>query len=243
MISYLDKMNLRPAEKRLVVFAAIAVFVVVNLIFVVPSFGEWGRIEQQIKDSRVQLDKYAVEVRKHPVYAKELERLRKIGQAVPSEDQALDVVKTVSSEAARAHLAIQNISGRGGATGKTNLFFEERTASATMNGSEEQLVDFLYYLGKSDSLIRVRAMNLTPDPARMRLNVNFTFVASYQKLPASRAAAQAKSAAAAATTATTTAATSQVTAPVASPFKAPPTYPKTNRPTRLTTNQAVAPRK
>ena len=75
MISYLDKLNLRPAEKRLVVFASIALFVVVNLIFVVPSFGEWGRIEQQMKDSQVQLDKYAVEVRKQPVYAKELERL------------------------------------------------------------------------------------------------------------------------------------------------------------------------
>lgn len=232
MISYLDKMNLRPAEKRLVVFAAIALFVVVNLIFVVPSFGEWGRIEQQIKDARVQLDKYAVEVRKHPAYAKELERLRKIGQAVPSEDQALDVVKTVSSEAARAHLAIQNISGRGGAVGKTNLFFEERTASATMNGSEEQLVDFLYFLGKSDSLIRVRAMNLSPDPARMRLNVNFTFVASYQKVSASRAAAQPKAVS-----------TSQLTAPIASPFKAAQTFPKTNRPARLftVTNQAAVP--
>jgi len=234
MISYLDKMNLRPAEKRLVVFAAIALFVVVNLIFVVPSFGEWGRIEQQIKDARVRLDKYAVEVRKQPVYAKELERLRKIGQAVPSEDQALDVVKTVSSEAARAHIAVQNISGRGGSVGKTNLFFEERSASATMNGSEEQLVDFLYFLGKSDSLIRVKAMTLNPDPARMRLNVSFTFVASYQKASASRSSASAQLKAAS---------TSQLTSPVASPFKAAQTFPKTNRPARLSTatNQAAVP--
>lgn len=238
MISYLDKLNLRPAEKRLVVFAVIALFVVLNLIFVVPRFGEWEQTDQQIKEVQARLDRYAVEVRKMPVYKKELDRLKTVGQSVPSEDQALDLVKTISSQAALAQMAMQNISAKSGSAGKTNLFFEERTASATLNGTEEQLVDFLYYLGKSDSLIRVRAMNLAPDPARMRLNANMTFVASYQKKAPTKPAGDGKTPAAAGTP------SSSPSAPTASasPFKAPPTYPKTNRPPKVSTNQAVRPK-
>ena len=99
MISYLDKMNLRPGEKRLVVFAALALFVVVNLIFVVPSFGEWGRVEQRMRDAEARLAKYQVEVAKQFYYQKELERLKKIGSAVPPGDQALDMAKTINDQA------------------------------------------------------------------------------------------------------------------------------------------------
>ncbi len=42
---------------------------------------------------------------------------------------------------------------------------------------------FLHALGSGDSMIRVRDMDLRPDPPRYRLNGTITLVASYQKKP------------------------------------------------------------
>lgn len=238
MISYLDKLNLRPAEKRLVVVAALALFGVLNFIFVVPRFGEWARIEQQMKDSQARLDKYATEVNKQGVYKKELDRLRGIGHAVPPEDQALDLSKTISAQAAVSGVSVSSISAdrrTGTSTGKTNLFFEEKSATLTLNSSEQQLVDFLYLLGNGDSLIRAKSMTVVPDNTKMRLNVNMTLVASYQKKPPSKAtvATGGKPAATNAVAAAPTPAFPQ------SPFKAPPPPPpKTNTAGRL--NNALA---
>lgn len=226
MISYLDKLNLRPAEKRLVVLAVLALFIVLNFIFVVPGFGEWGRLEQNMVDAQARLAKYAVEVNKQSFYKKELDRLRKIGQSVPTEDQSLDLATTITAQAGLSGVSVQSISAdRRGSTSKTNLFFEEKTASVTLNASEQQLVDFLYLLGSGDSLIRARVMNLVPDATKMRLNATMSVVASYQKKPAAKptgATAEGKSTS-----------TNQLSAPVASPFRAPPTLPKTNAGVRI----------
>ena len=54
--------------------------------------------------------------------------------------------------------------------------------------SEAQLVDFLYKLGDGNSLIRVRALSLRPDPPRQNLGGNITLIASYQKKPSVRPA-------------------------------------------------------
>ena len=49
--------------------------------------------------------------------------------------------------------------------------------------TEEQLVDFLYKLGSGASMIRVRDLELQPDPPRQHLSANIKLVASYQKNP------------------------------------------------------------
>ena len=233
MISYLDKLNLRPAEKRLVVVAALAFFGVLNFIFVVPQFGEWGRTEQKIRDAQARLDKYAVEVNRQTLYKKEFERLRKIGQSIPAEDQALDMSKTVTSQAALSGVSVQSLvtSDRKANSGaKTNLFFEEKSGSLTVNATEQQLVDFLYLLGSGDSLIRARSMTVTPDPTKMRLNATMTLAASYQRKPPPKPGTSPSP-----NSGTTN---SVVTPSAVSPFKAPPTLPKPSPPSKNSTNAA-----
>jgi hypothetical protein len=44
-------------------------------------------------------------------------------------------------------------------------------------------VDFLYKLGSGASTIRVRDLELQPDPPHQRLSANIRLVASYQKNP------------------------------------------------------------
>lgn len=236
MTSSLDKLNLRPGERRLVVLAGLALFVVLNLIFVVPRFGEWGRSEQQIRDSQARLDKFAVEVNKQSYYKKELERLRLIGQSIPPEDQSLDMSVTVTSQAALSGVSVQSISAdrRVASTSKTNLFFDEKTASLALNSTEQQLVDFLYLLGNGNSLIRARSLTVIPDPSKMRLAATMTLVASYQRKAPARATTAAKAVAGTNAPAVKPGPAGPATAtpapPVASPFKAPPVIPKTNRP-------------
>jgi hypothetical protein len=44
-------------------------------------------------------------------------------------------------------------------------------------------VDFLYKLGSGASMIRVRGLELQPDPPHQHLTANIGLVASYQKNP------------------------------------------------------------
>jgi len=232
MISTIDRLNLRPAEKRLVVAAAVALFIVLNLLFVVNRFGEWGRVEKQIKAAHKRLNDYKVEVDKQPGYKRELDRLQKIGQAIPAEDQALDLSKTVTTQAQLSGVLVQNLvpSVRGTAGARTNIFFEEKSATISLNATEQQLVDFLYLLGSGDSLIRARNMNVSPDPTKMRLNSQMTLVASYQRKPAARSRAGGASKPAA------TAVPAAPSPSTGSPFKAPPKPVPPPRPASIRTN-------
>ena len=229
MISYLDKLNLRPAEKRLVVLAVLALFIVINLIFIVPQFGEWGRLEKDMREMRGRMGKYSVELNKQTYYKKEIERLRRVGQVVAVEDQKLELASKIDSLAAISGVFIQgkNITDRQSTSGgKTNLFFKEQTATVNANATEQQLVDFLYLLGSGDSLIRAKVMNLQRDQTGMRLKADLTLVASYPNREEKKTALPPAKGAN----------TNAPTAPQASPFKPAPTLPRTNLPPRFNTN-------
>ena len=54
MSTSLDSLNLRPQEKRILVVIAVVVFVVLNLVLVVPRFKDYGKIKEQLKATRNQ---------------------------------------------------------------------------------------------------------------------------------------------------------------------------------------------
>ena len=47
MSSYLDRLNLRPFEKRLVVGVGVVLFIVVNAVFVVPHFSDLSQARER----------------------------------------------------------------------------------------------------------------------------------------------------------------------------------------------------
>ena len=47
MTSPLDRLNLRPFEKRLVVVVAVVVFLVINAWIVFPHFSDLGKVQQR----------------------------------------------------------------------------------------------------------------------------------------------------------------------------------------------------
>jgi len=182
--SWFDKLNLRPGERRLVVFVGITVFVLLNAFFVWPQFFEWGKLKRREREAQTNLEKYQREVDHIPQYTRRLAELEKAGASVPSEDQALKLATTISSQAVLSSVFVSGTDPTPRATGgttRTNLFFEEQTSSIRVTTEEKALVDFLYNLGAGSSMIRVRQMSLSPDPPQQRLVGSLTLVASYAK--------------------------------------------------------------
>jgi len=67
---------------------------------------------------------------------------------------------------------------------KDTNFFDEQIVIVDLTAKEESFVNFLYALGASDSMIRVRDMSrLRLDNTGQSLSASVTFVASFQKKP------------------------------------------------------------
>ena len=68
MTSFLDKLNLRPNERRMVVIVALVVFVVLNIWFVWPHFGDWKLVQARVKKAEATLAAYQTEIARQPSY-------------------------------------------------------------------------------------------------------------------------------------------------------------------------------
>jgi hypothetical protein len=185
MTSYLDRLNLRPFEKRLVVGVGAVLFVVLNAWFVVPHFSDLGQAKKRRADALEQMKRWQVEIDQKAKYEAGISKFIKEGQEVQAEDQVNQFARTVQEQQARSGVGIGNF---GRTTTKTNQFFLELTQPVSVQSGEAQLVDFLYSLGSGNSLIRVSELTLRPDAPRQQLNGTVKLVASYQKTPPKKAA-------------------------------------------------------
>src|SRR6266446_5250717 len=99
MTRLLDKLNLRPQERRLVIFVAVVVFVALNWFFVRPYFGELGRYQQRMRDAESDIKKFTAEIQRKPVYIKQISDLSKQGGQVATEDQTTSLTREVDNQA------------------------------------------------------------------------------------------------------------------------------------------------
>ena len=215
MNSLLDKLNLRPQERRLVVIVGLVVFVVLNIWLVWPQFGQVAIWEQRKGDAEKKLKAFKEELARKPQYEKRLKELETQGGYIASEERALSLLKDAQSEALLANLKVTRYdSSQRAVSTRTNAFFDEQILVISVDTGEKELVDFLYNMGARNTLIRVRAMSLRPDPTRMRLQGEITLVENFQKKKP---------------TVTTPVASSKPAAPTAAP-KATNTPPKGTSP-------------
>jgi type II secretory pathway component PulM len=180
--------QLRPLEKRLVVGVGAAVFIVLNAWFVVPHFSDWGKVEQRNQNARKKLEVYNNTLARTNELGREIRILEDQGAEVPLEDQMTHFASTIQSQEVRSGVDQQS-SGKVQST--TNQNFVELSQNVQVSAKEQQLVDFLYNLGASNSLIRVRDMTLHPDQPQQRLIASIRFVGSYQLKSPARSAAPA----------------------------------------------------
>jgi Tfp pilus assembly protein PilO len=194
MTSPLDKLNLRPFEKRLVVGILVVVFLVVNAWVVFPHFSDWSNVQGRMSEAREKLAKWQGVAAEEPKIRRLVDELQKQSSAVPPEEQTFQFTKTILQQAQQSGV---NIVQTGKIFSETNQFFLLQTQSISVTSGEQQLVDFLFNLGSGDSLIRVRDLSLRPDPPRQSLSAGVKLVGSYQKKTPGKAAPAARKTAAA----------------------------------------------
>jgi hypothetical protein len=187
----LQRLNLAPAERRLVVAIGVAVFLVLNYWLVWPRFADWAQLGGQLDDRRQKLEVQRREAERLPNHQAALRKLEGEGVAVPAGDEAAMFLTTVQSLARELRLPVNTwgapMTPRS-APGVTNQFFEERQLSVVSTPAEATLVDFLERLSSADSIFRVRSLTLRPGAVDPRsggptnLDARFTIVASYKKV-------------------------------------------------------------
>lgn len=194
MSSTLDRLNLRPQEKRLVLGVGILVFLLVNYFLVWPRFDDLKTHKSAMERSRKKLREYQAEVDKMPKYKETLAKLEEGNPMVESAEQALLLIRRVQEQAARSGVTLASQRPVPKVNIKTNDFFDEEGLAIVFTSGDKELVEFLVTLSGDNSMIRVRDMDLKPDPSRTQLTCNLTLFASYPKA-VSRGATSAKPAA------------------------------------------------
>ena len=172
-----NSLNLRPAERRLLVVVGLVIFVVVNVWFVWPKFGDLQRVKAQRAQALQKLASYQAEIAKSPEREAEVRRLEAEGSNVTREDQAIELLRAIQKNAVASKVSII---GNSRPTTRTNEFFIEQSQNVNTLSGESQLVDFLYELGSGGSTIRVRDLSIRPEPQRFQLNANIKLVSSYR---------------------------------------------------------------
>ncbi|HXT13882.1 MAG TPA: hypothetical protein VN873_20195 [Candidatus Angelobacter sp.] len=182
--------RLNPSERRFVVGVAVLFFIVANVVWIFPHFGDWGQTRQRMDDSSRKLAQFATGTNQIPDLQKAIDKFEHRGESVPAADQAVHFVRLIQSLAAQSGVIPSSMSSQRQPT-TNNAFFVEQSENITLQSTEKQLVDFLYNLGAGDSLIRVRVLSVQPDQSHTLLTTRATLVASYQKGPIGRTAAPA----------------------------------------------------
>ncbi len=186
-------MTLQPQERRLVVGIGTVVFVVLNLWFVWPHFGDWKRARAALEQERMKLARYQRET--NPAKLADcnarLKQLEGEGSAVATNEQALNLISTINNVALQCGFNIDNnVPVPFSSSSKTNEYFEEKAQNLTFSAAtEKSLVDFLVSLGSANSMIRAKTIQLKPNQSHTHLQGSILIVASYQKAPKSLASA------------------------------------------------------
>lgn len=111
-------------------------------------------------------------------YKEQINKLEGMSSAVVQEEQEVDMSRAINKLEASSGI---NVSRQGRVNTETNNFFIEKSMRIDFSGKESQIVDFLWKLGESDSLVRVSEMRVRPDKNRYKLEGWMELTASYQK--------------------------------------------------------------
>jgi len=173
--------QLRPLERRLAVGVLVVFILVLNWVFIWPHFSDWDNLQQRGAAADQKLAVYQKAISQATGYQKLLKDMENSGEVVAREDQGIDFIRTIQSQASASGVSILNQSKQIANT--NDQFFVEQILNINVLATDEQLVDFLYKLGSGASMIRVRGLELQPDPPHQHLTANIGLVASYQKNP------------------------------------------------------------
>jgi hypothetical protein len=171
--------QLRPLERRMAVGVLVVLLLVLNYVFVWHHFSDWGNLRQHGDAQRQKLQLWQTTIAQSASYDALVKKFSNQGEFVAPENQAIDFTRTIVAQSTASGVGVNNISPS--RTLANDAFFVEQMQNINVVATDSQLVDFLYKLGSSASMIRVLDLELQPDSAKQHLNANIRLVASYQK--------------------------------------------------------------
>ena len=194
MSGWFDRLNLAPTERRWAIFGLCLVGLLLNHWLIWPFFADWDVMVRERTKLEGQKQIFFKEVSKKSSYEKMLKELEGAGGQVMPEEQANRVQQGITAAASTNGVNLGRVSPQlaslRASTSKDTNFFDEQVVIVDLTAKEESFVNFLYALGSSDSMIRVRDMSrLRLDNSGQNLGASVTFVASFQKKPKPAAAA------------------------------------------------------
>jgi hypothetical protein len=183
MSTLLEKLNLRPQELRLVVGATAILFVVLHFWFIQPYFKEWRQTEAALDKAKRTLVAYESVFAQTNEYRRKLEKLEEQGTGLLNPEQAGSLlIRRIGDQARESKVNQNNIQLLRGGGSRANEFFEEQVVDFRFNPTgDKELIDFLVAIGNSDLMVRVKELNLGPDPSQTKLVGSMRLVASFQK--------------------------------------------------------------
>tara|TARA_Y100000588_G_C14062026_1_gene841872 strand:+ start:248 stop:1009 length:762 start_codon:yes stop_codon:yes gene_type:complete len=175
--SIFDKYNMSAGERRVVMF----VLVVLIGVLAWMAFDMIPKPDQtNVKINKINRDLKSWQTERGNVdsYKRQINELEGMSSAVVQEEQEVDMSRAINKLEAASGI---NVSRQGRVNTETNNFFIEKSMRIDFSGKENQIVDFLWKLGESDSLVRVSEMRVRPDKNRYKLEGWMELTASYQK--------------------------------------------------------------
>ena len=179
MIEALDRMGIRPQERRSVILLLLAFLIIGNIAWLI-----MGPKLLQLQTSR---DQYREEnkaaanlVELRDTLKMEVETLSAESGMVSDGRQAQKLMEDIESKARRSGLNFTASRGQS-VSSRSNQDFEETKRIVSFQSSLVDLVNFLKNVSEGQNMIRVSSMTIQPTNDRQQLKVDLTFVASYPK--------------------------------------------------------------
>ena len=171
--------QLRPLERRMAVGVLVIFILVLNWVFIWPHFGDWGNLRSRLGTARQKLGLYQTTILQTSNYEAQVKIFESQGDVVALEDQSINFLRAIQSQSLASGVGMGSM-GRP-STRTNDAFFVEQIQNINVTATDEQLVDFLFKLGSDASMIRVRDLELQPDPPHQKLNASIKLVASYRR--------------------------------------------------------------
>jgi len=175
--SIFEKLNLSSGERRLVMFVLVVLLCALTWM-VWGMIPDPGATQQKIAKAENDLARFSGEIDKREEYNRRVSELEGMGSAVVPIEQEVNMRRTINNLTAANGVRVTRL---GRTTTKTNEFFQEYTMRIDFSSKESDIVNFLWKLGESDSMVRVSDLLVKPDKNRYRLDGWMNLTASYQK--------------------------------------------------------------
>ena len=179
MIGALDRIGVRPRERRSVILLLLGFLVVGNVVwlFMGPELFRLQSSLEEFESKNAVLAKLPEQLAQLEA---EVDTLTKETGEVTDGRKAQKLMEEIESKARRSGLNFTRSRGQAGSSRK-NQDFEEAKRAVSFQSGLIDLVEFLKNISEGKSMIRVSNMNIQPTTDRKELKVDLTFVASYPK--------------------------------------------------------------